>query len=164
VELMTAPDSENNNENTHRVPLKQRAGGAIFILLSLFMGYITWLLNFEIGFATTDDRYLSIPFFALTITYFCGGFNILFGKESKWRLAIFVVNIILLILLTSFFLLVLVGYFTNPCYVDPMVCDDELTDTPMYLKMFGFLDAILALFTYTSWRLRQPTMPIEIEQ
>jgi hypothetical protein len=79
------------------------------------------------------------------------------------ELAVFIVNIIVLIPLASLFLLVLVGYFTNPCYLDPTVCDDELTDTPMYLQMFGFWGAILSFVTYTSWRLRQPTMPSEIE-
>jgi len=155
---MSAPDSENNSGNMHRVTLKQRAGGTFFILLSLFMGFmaLAWWVGDAVPFA--------LLFFVLTITDFCGGFCILFGKESKWRLAVFIVNIIVLIPLASFFLLVLVGYFTNPCYIDPMVCDDELTDTPMYLKMLGFWVAILALVTYTSWRLRQPTMPIEIEQ
>lgn len=147
-----------------KTSLKFKAGGVFFILLSLFMGYVSWLFNFEIGYATTDDRFLSIPFIVLTITYFCGGFCILFGKESKWRLAIFIVNIIVLILFTSIFLLVLVGYFTHPCYVDPMVCDDELTDTPFFLKAIGLFVTIFAMITFMSWRMYRYSMPTNEEQ
>ena len=154
---MSAPDSENNDGNVLRVSLKQRAGGVFFILISLLMGIMA------LAWWGQNAVLIALLFFVLTITDFCGGFCILFGKESKWRLAVFIVNIIVLIPLASLFLLVLVGYFTNPCYIDPMVCDDELTDTPMYLQMFGFWVAILSLVTYTSWRLRQPTMPSEIE-
>jgi len=55
----------------------------------------------------------------------------------------------------AFFMIFLFGYFTHPCYIDPSSCDDELTDSPMYLKAFGLMTTLLALITYMSWRLQR---------
>ena len=79
--------------------------------------------------------------------------------------AIFVVNLVILVPLLVFFLLILYAYFTHPCYADPMSCDDQLTDHPALLKGLGILSGILALFTYMSWRLqRGPSIESDDEE
>ena len=78
--LMSAPDSENNDGNVLRVSLKQRAGGVFFILISLLMGIMA------LAWWGQNAVLIALLFFVLTITDFCGGFCILFGKESKWNL------------------------------------------------------------------------------
>ena len=96
-----------------------------------------------------------IPLAVLVITYFVGGGIALILNNRKGMLSIFIVNLLALIPFFAFFMIFLFGYFTHPCYIEPSSCDDELTDTPMYLKAFGTMTVLLALITYMSWRLQR---------
>lgn len=96
-----------------------------------------------------------IPLVVLAITYFVGGGIALILNNRKGMLSIFIVNLLALIPFFAFFMIFLFGYFTHPCYIDPSSCDDELTDSPMYLKAFGLMTTLLALITYMSWRLQR---------
>ena len=64
---------------------------------------------------------------------------------------IFAVNFLSFVFLLVFYSAYLYGYFTDPCYIEPMSCDDQLTDAPAELKAISVWTGILALFTYMSW-------------
>lgn len=106
-----------------------------------------------------------IVMIAIAITYLIGGTITLNRNERKGMVAIFVVNLVILVPLLVFFLLILYAYFTDPCYADPMNCDDQLTDHPALLMGLGILSGILALLTYISWRLqRGPSIESDDEE
>ena len=131
------------------VDLKLRAGALFFIIFSIALFSIV-LMNWY-GYV---DLY-HIVMIAIAITYLIGGTITLKQNERKGMVAIFVVNLVILVPLLVFFLLILYAYYTHPCYADPMSCDDQLTDHPALLMGLGILSGILALLTYISWRLQR---------
>ena len=98
---------------------------------------------------------LLIVLFCIAIVYFLGGVIALLRNERKAMFPIFAVNLLSFVFLLVFFLAYLYGYFTDPCYIEPMSCDDQLTDAPAELKAISVWTGILALFTYMSWRLQR---------
>ena len=150
-------------EEEGNVSLRTRMCGAFFFLLSLPMAYLALFLDFWP--IELDGLQFSIPFLVLTLTYFCGGVSVLFDGKRMGATAIYVVNLLALVPFLAFFLILMYGYFTDPCYIDPSSCDDELTDTPFYLKALGLWTALFALITYVSWRLhRCPKTDEETDQ
>ena len=96
-----------------------------------------------------------IVLLCIAIIFFLGGLTALLRNERKAMFPIFIVNLLSFVFLLVFFLAFLYGYFTDPCYIEPMSCDDQLTDAPAELKAIGVWTGILALFTYMSWRLQR---------
>ena len=137
------------------VNLRFRVGALFFVILSLSLFYLM-----VVGWTHPKNGINNeiIPLVVLTITYFVGGGIALTLNNRKGMLSIFVVNLLALIAFSVFFLLLVIGYLTDPCYIDPSSCDDQLTDTPMYLKAFGIITVLFALMTYMSWRLQRVQM------
>ena len=106
------------------------------------------------GWFVYIDLFL-IVLFGIAIIYFLGGVIALLRNERKAMFPIFAVNLLLFVFVLIFYLAYLYGYFTDPCYIDPMSCDDQLTDAPAELKAIGVWTGILALITYMSWRLQR---------
>ena len=77
----------------------------------------------------------------------------LLRNDRRAMFPIFAVNFLSFVFVLVFYLAFLYGYFTDPCYIEPMSCDDQLTDAPAELKAITVWTGILALFTYMSWRL-----------
>ena len=98
-----------------------------------------------------------IVLFGVAIIYFLGGLTALLRNERKAMFPIFAVNLLSFVFVLVFYLAYLYGYFTDPCYIEPMSCDDQLTDAPAELKAITVWTGILALFTYMSWRLQRGT-------
>ena len=96
-----------------------------------------------------------IVLFCIAIIYFLGGVIALLRNEPKAMFPIFAVNLLSFVFVLVFYLAVLYGYFTDPCYIEPMSCDDQLTDAPAELKAITVWAGVLALFTYMSWRLQK---------
>ena len=96
-----------------------------------------------------------IVLFGVAIIYFLGGLTALLRNERKAMFPIFAVNLLSFVFVLVFYLAFLYGYFTDPCYIEPMSCDDQLTDAPAELKAITVWTGILALFTYMSWRLQR---------
>ncbi len=94
-----------------------------------------------------------IVLFCIAIVYFLGGVMALLRNDRRAMFPIFAVNFLSFVFVLVFCLAFLYGYFTDPCYIEPMSCDDQLTDAPAELKAIGVWTGILALFTYMSWRL-----------
>lgn len=80
---------------------------------------------------------------------------VLLRNERKAMFPIFAVNLLSFVFVLVFCLAFLYGYFTDPCYIEPMSCDDQLTDAPAELKAITVWTGILALFTYISWSLQR---------
>ena len=131
------------------VGLKLRAGALFFIILSMAIFSI-----FVMGWFTYINLYL-IVLFCIALVYFLGGVIALLRNERKAMFPIFAVNFLSFVFLLVFYFAYLYGYFTDPCYIEPMSCDDQLTDAPAELKAIGVWTGILALFTYMSWRLQR---------
>jgi len=134
------------------VKLRFRASALFFIILSLSLFYLM-----AVGW-THPQKGVNrevIPLAVVAITYLVGGGTALLGNNRKGMLSIFIVNLLTLIFFFAFFMIFLFGYFTHPCYIDPSSCDDELTDTPMYLKAFAMMTVLFVLVTYMSWRLQR---------
>ena len=131
------------------VGVSLRAGALFFIVVALALFFIM---------ATAWTGYvhlLSILVFATATTYLVGGAIVLLRKERKGMLPIFIVNLLDFILLATFFVLYLYSYLTDPCYLNPSSCDDQLTDSPLELRALGVWTGILAVLTYVSWRLQR---------
>ena len=94
-----------------------------------------------------------IVLFCIAIVYFLGGVMALLRNDRRAMFPIFAVNFLSFVFVLVFYLAFLYGYFTDPCYIEPMSCDDQLTDAPAELKAITVWTGILALFTYMSWRL-----------
>ena len=131
------------------VDLRLRAGALFFIILSMAIFSI-----FVMGWYVYINLLL-IVLFCIAIVYFLGGVIALLRNERKAMFPIFAVNLLSFVFLLVFFLAYLYGYFTDPCYIEPMSCDDQLTDAPAELKAISVWTGILALFTYMSWRLQR---------
>ena len=131
------------------VGLGFRAGALFFIILSIPIFSI-----FVMGKYVYINLFLIVLMFIAT-TYFLGGTIAFFRNQRKGMVAIFAVNLLSLVLVLVFFLTSLYGYLTDPCYIEPMRCDDQLTDSPAELKGIGISTGVLALFTYMSWRLQR---------
>ena len=131
------------------VGLRLRAGALFFIILSMAIFSI-----FVMGWFVYINLLL-IVLFCIAIVYFLGGVIALLRNERKAMFPIFAVNLLSFVFLLVFFLAYLYGYFTDPCYIEPMSCDDQLTDAPAELKAISVWTGILALFTYMSWRLQR---------
>ena len=131
------------------VGLKLRAGALFFIILSMAIFSI-----FVMGWYVYIDMLL-IVLFCIAIVYFLGGVIALLRNERKAMFTIISVNLLSFVFLRVFFLAYLYGYFTDPCYIEPMSCDDQLTDAPAELRAIGVWTGILALFTYMPWRLQR---------
>ena len=131
------------------VGLKLRAGALFFIILSMAIFSI-----FVMGWYVSINLILII-LLCMAIVYFLGGVIALLRNERKAMFPIFIVNLLSFVFVLIFFLAYLYGYFTDPCYIEPMSCDDQLTDAPAELKAIGVWTGILALFTYMSWRLQR---------
>ena len=131
------------------VDLRLRAGALFFIILSMAIFSI-----FVMGWFVYIDLFL-IVLFCIAITYFLGGAIALLRNERKAMFPIFAVNLLSFVFVLVFYLAFLYGYFTDPCYIEPMSCDDQLTDAPAELKAISVWTGILALFTYMSWRLQR---------
>ena len=131
------------------VGLKLRAGALFFIILSMAI-----FSTFAMGWFVYIDLFL-IVLFGVAIIYFLGGVIALLRNERKAMFPIFAVNLLLFVFVLVFYLAFLCGYFTDPCYIEPMSCDDQLTDAPAELKAITVWTGILALFTYMSWRLQR---------
>ena len=129
------------------VGLKLRAGALFFMLLSMAIFSI-----FVMGWYVYIDLLL-IVLFCIAIVYFLGGVMTLLRNDRRAMFPIFAVNFLSFVFVLVFYLAFLYGYFTDPCYIEPMSCDDQLTDAPAELKAIGVWTGILALFTYMSWRL-----------
>ena len=129
------------------VDLKLRAGALFFIILSMAIFSI-----FVMGWFVYIDLFL-IVLFCIAIVYFLGGVMALLRNDRRAMFPIFAVNFLSFVFVLVFYLAFLYGYFTDPCYIEPMSCDDQLTDAPAELKAIGVWTGILALFTYMSWRL-----------
>ena len=106
------------------------------------------------GWFVYIDLFL-IVLFCIAITYFLGGAIALLRNERKAMFPIFAANLLSFVFVLVFYLAFLYGYFTDPCYIEPMSCDDQLTDAPAELKAISVWTGILALFTYMSWRLQR---------
>jgi hypothetical protein len=131
------------------VDLRLRAGALFFIILSMAIFSI-----FVMGWFVYIDLFL-IVLFGVAIIYFLGGVIALLRNERKAMFPIFAVNLLSFVFVLVFYLAYLYGYFTDPCYIEPMSCDDQLTDAPAELKAITVWTGILALFTYMSWRLQR---------
>jgi hypothetical protein len=131
------------------VDLRLRAGALFFIILSMAIFSI-----FVMGWFVHINLFL-IVLFCIAIVYFLGGVVALLRNERKAMIPIFLVNLLSFVFLLIFYLAFLYGYFTDPCYIEPMSCDDQLTDAPAELKAITVWTGILALFTYMSWRLQR---------
>ena len=131
------------------VGLRFRAGALFFIILSIPIFSI-----FVMGWYVYINLFLIVLIFIAT-TYLLGGTTAFFRNQRKGMFAIFAVNLLSFVLLLIFYLTYLYGYLTDPCYIEPMRCDDQLTDSPAELKAIGVWTGILALFTYMSWRLQK---------
>ena len=129
------------------VGLRLRAGALFFIILSMAIFSI-----FVMGWYVYIDLLL-IVLFCIAIVYFLGGVMTLLRNDRRAMFPIFAVNFLSFVFVLVFYLAFLYGYFTDPCYIEPMSCDDQLTDAPAELKAIGVWTGILALFTYMSWRL-----------
>ena len=129
------------------VGLKLRAGALFFIILSMAIFSI-----FVMGWYIYINLFL-IVLFCIAIVYFLGGVIAFLRNERKAMFPIFAVNLLSFVFLLVFYIAYLYGYFTDPCYIEPMSCDDQLTDAPAELRAIGVWTGILALFTYMSWRL-----------
>ena len=129
--------------------LRLRAGAVFFVALSLMMWFIM-----AVGW-TYYRNLQTVVFVVLAITCFLGGAIALVQKNRKAMFPIFIANSLALILLLTFFLLALYGYFTDPCYLEPASCDDQLTDSPAFLKALGFWTVFLSSITFMSWRLQK---------
>ena len=129
------------------VDLRLRAGALFFIILSVAIFSI-----FVMGWFVYINLFL-IVLFCIAIIYFLGGVIALLRKERKAMFPIFAVNLLSFVFVLVFYLAFLYGYFTDPCYIEPMSCDDQLTDAPAELRAITVWTGILALFTYMSWRL-----------
>lgn len=131
------------------VGVSLRAGALFFIVAALALFFIM---------ATAWTGYVnlvSVLVFATATTYLVGGAIVLLRKERKGMLPIFIVNLLALILLATFFVFYLYSYLTDPCYINPSSCDDQLTDSPSELRALGVWTGLLAVFTYISWRLQR---------
>ena len=106
------------------------------------------------GWFVYIDLFL-IVLFGVAIIYFLGGVIALLRNERKAMIPIFLVNLLSFVFVLVFYLAFLYSYFTDPCYIEPMSCDDQLTDAPAELKAITVWTGILALFTYMSWRLQR---------
>ena len=129
------------------VGLSLRAGALFFIVVALALFFIM---------ATAWTGYVDlVSIFVLTTatTYLVGGGIVLRRNERKGMLPIFIVNLLAFVLLATFFVFYLYSYLTDPCYLNPSSCDDQLTDTPFELRALGVWTGLLAVFTYISWRL-----------
>ena len=149
-----------------KTSLKFKAGAVFFIVNSFLMGYLATLIDFysfQFGEQINSNQ-ISIPFLVLTITHFFGGCAVLFDKKVKGISAIFIANILVLLLFVTYISMLLWSYFNHPCYIYPIMCDEELTDTPSYLKAIGLLVTIFALITFMSWRMYRSSMPTNEEQ
>ena len=131
------------------VGLRFRAGALFFIILSMAIFSI-----FVMGWFVYIDLFL-IVLFGVAIIYFLGGVIALLRNERKAMFPIFAVNLLMFVFVLIFYLAFLYGYFTDPCYIEPMSCDDQLTDAPAELKAITVWTGILALITYMSWRLQR---------
>ena len=131
------------------VGLKLRAGALFFMLLSMAI-FSIFVMGWYVYIAL-----LLIVVFCIAIVYFLGGVIALLRNERKAMFPIFAVNLLSFVFLLVFFLAYLYGYFTDPCYIEPMSCDDQLTDAPAELRAIGVWTGILALFTYMPWRLQR---------
>ena len=129
--------------------LRLRAGAVFFVALSLIMWFIM-----AVGWMYYRNLQ-TVVFVVLAITYFLGGTIALIQKNRKAMFPVFIANSLALILLLTFFLLSLYGYFTDPCYIEPGSCDDQLTDSPAFLKALGFWTVFLSSITFMSWRLQK---------
>ena len=129
------------------VDLRLKAGALFFIILSVAIFSI-----FVMGWFVYINLFL-IVLFCIAIVYFLGGVMALLRNDRRAMFPIFAVNFLSFVFVLVFYLAFLYGYFTDPCYIEPMSCDDQLTDAPAELKAIGVLTGILALFTYMSWRL-----------
>ena len=112
------------------------------------------------GWFVYIDLFL-IVLFGVAIIYFLGGVIALLRNERKAMFPIFAVNLLSFVFVLVFYLAYLYGYFTDPCYIEPMSCDDQLTDAPAELKEFLHYrhgQEFLQLFTYMSWRLQRGTI------
>ena len=131
------------------VDLRLRAGALFFIILSVAIFSI-----FVMGWFVYINLFL-IVLFCIAIIYFLGGVIALLRNERKAMFPIFAVNLLSFVFVLVFYLAFLYGYFTDPCYIEPMSCDDQLTDAPAELRAITVWTGILALFTYMSWRLQR---------
>ena len=124
-----------------------RAGALFFIVVSMVIFSIM-----AVGW-TGYVNLITILVLSTATTYLVGGAVVLLRNKRVGMLLIFIVNMLAFILLAAFFLLFLYGYLTDPCYLNPASCDDQLTDTPSELRAVGVWTGVLAVFTYVSWRL-----------
>ena len=131
------------------VDLRLKAGALFFIILSVAIFSI-----FVMGWIVYINLFL-IVLFCIAIIYFLGGVIALLRNERKAMFPIFAVNLLSFVFVLVFYLAFLYGYFTDPCYIEPMSCDDQLTDAPAELRAITVWTGILALFTYMSWRLQR---------
>ena len=131
------------------VDLRLKAGALFFIILSVAIFSI-----FVMGWFVYINLFL-IVLFCIAIIYFLGGVIALLRNERKAMFPIFAVNLLSFVFVLVFYLAFLYGYFTDPCYIEPMSCDDQLTDAPAELRAITVWTGILALFTYMSWRLQR---------
>ena len=129
------------------VDLRLKAGALFFIILSVAIFSI-----FVMGWFVYINLFL-IVLFCIAIVYFLGGVMALLRNDRRAMFPIFAVNFLSFVFVLVFYLAFLYGYFTDPCYIEPMSCDDQLTDAPAELKAITVWTGILALFTYMSWRL-----------
>ena len=131
------------------VDLRLKAGALFFIILSVAIFSI-----FVMGWIVYINLFL-IVLFCIAIIYFLGGVIALLRNKRKAMFPIFAVNLLSFVFVLVFYLAFLYGYFTDPCYIEPMSCDDQLTDAPAELRAITVWTGILALFTYMSWRLQR---------
>jgi len=130
------------------VGLSLRAGALFFIVVALVLFFImatAW---------TSYVNLVSVLVLTTATTYLVGGGIALRRNERKGMLPIFIVNLLAFILLATFFVFYLYSYLTDPCYLNPSSCDDQLTDSPSELRALGVWTGLLAVFTYVSWRLQ----------
>ena len=131
------------------VGVSLRAGALFFIVVALALFFIM---------ATAWTGYVdlvSILVLTTATTYLVGGGIALRRNERKGMLPIFIVNLLAFILLATFFVFYLYSYLTDPCYLNPSSCDDQLTDSPSELRALGVWTGLLAVLTYVSWRLQR---------
>ena len=131
------------------VDLRLRVGALFFIILSMAIFSI-----FVMGWYMYINLFL-IVLVCIAIVYFLGGVIALLRNERKAMFPILAVNFLSFVFLLVFYSAYLYGYFTDPCYIEPMSCDDQLTDAPAELRAIGVWTGILALFTYMPWRLQR---------
>lgn len=131
------------------VDLRLKAGALFFIILSVAIFSI-----FVMGWFVYINLFL-IVLFCIAIVYFLGGVMALLRNDRRAMFPIFAVNFLSFVFVLVFYLAFLYGYFTDPCYIEPMSCDDQLTDAPAELKAITVWTGVLALFTYMSWRLQK---------